>query len=45
MNSDNRETGAHSVSLILAGLEPIESIEEILKKRGFFDNVETSDKA
>ena len=45
MNNDNREAGAQSISLILAGIEPIESIEEILKKRGFFDSAESSDRA
>jgi hypothetical protein len=44
MNNDNRDNGAHSGSLILAGVEPVESIEDLIRQRGFFDTVETDDK-
>jgi hypothetical protein len=44
MNNDNRDNGAYSISLILAGIEPVESIEELLRQRGFFDSTESDEK-
>jgi hypothetical protein len=44
MHSKDRDTGAHSQDLILAGVEPVESIEDMLRERGFFDSVKPDNK-
>jgi len=44
MNNENAEVAAYLGSPVLAGLEPVESIQDLLKKRGFFEPVETDDK-
>lgn len=41
MNNENRDVMAHLNSPILSGVETIESIEDLLRKRGFFDTAET----
>ena len=37
MYNDDRSTGAHSRDLV--GDEPIETIEDLLRKCGFFDGI------
>jgi len=43
MNSKDNNNGANSQDLILNGTERVESIEELLRERGFFDSA-TPDK-
>ena len=44
MHNEDRDEAAHSGALAVAEPEPIESIEDILRKRGFFGEVETHEK-
>ncbi len=43
MNNENRDVMAHSGSAVLTGMEAVETIEELLRKRGFFDTAETEE--
>ncbi len=44
MHNDEHDEAVHSGALAVAEPEPIESIEELIRKRGFFGAVETDDK-
>jgi hypothetical protein len=44
MHSNDNDSGAKSQDLSLPGVERIESIEELLRERGFFDSVKPDNK-
>ena len=44
MNNENRDAATNR-SPVLTGAEPVESIEELLRKRGFFDPIKPEEKA
>jgi hypothetical protein len=41
---DDDSRGTHSQDLILGGVEPIETIEDLLRKCDFFDSVAPKDR-
>jgi len=44
MHSKDNDNGARSQDLSRSGAERIESIEELLRERGFFDSVKPENK-
>lgn len=45
MNTKDQNSGTPSQEMNLAGSEPIKSIEDLLRERGFFDSVKPENKS